>query len=155
MEISTEIVTVRTKQPFVIARGGSSEWRVVYVRVRDGDGAEGWGEAAPSRFYGETPESVVAAVERFRSALEGIDPWALEEAEARMNAALRFNGAAKSAVSSALHDLAARRLGVPLWKLWGLDPARAPQSSFTIGIAADDGELVRRVEEAAEYPILK
>ncbi len=155
MEITTEVVTVHTKTPFVIARGGTAEWRVVYVRVRDADGAEGWGEAAPNRFYGETPESVVAAVERFRGALTGLDPWALEDAEARMNAALRFNGAAKSAVSAALHDLAAKRLGVPLWKLWGLDPARAPRSSFTIGIAADDAELRRKVGEAAEYPVLK
>jgi L-alanine-DL-glutamate epimerase-like enolase superfamily enzyme len=155
MDIRTDVVTVRTRHPFVIARGGSSEWRVVHVRVRDGDGAEGWGEAAPSRFYGETPESVVAAVGRFRGALEGLDPWMLEEAEARMNAALRFNGAAKSAVSAALHDLAARRLGVPLWKLWGLDPARAPRSSFTIAIPESDAELRQRVDEAAEYPILK
>ena len=64
MQLSHEIVTVRTKHPFVIARGGSSEWRVVWVRVRDADGLDGWGEAAPSRFYGESPESVVAALER-------------------------------------------------------------------------------------------
>jgi L-Ala-D/L-Glu epimerase len=155
MDISTEVVTVHTKTPFVIARGGTAEWRVVYVRVRDADGAEGWGEAAPNRFYGETPESAVAAVERFRGALAGLDPWALEDAEARMNAALRFNGAAKSAVSAALHDLAAKRLGVPLWKLWGLDPARAPRSSFTIGIAEDDAALRHKVAEAEAYPVLK
>lgn len=155
MHITTEIITVRTRVPFVTARGGSDEWRVVHVRVRDADGAEGWGEAAPSRFYGETPESVVAAVERFRAALDGLDAWSIEEAEARMNAAMRFNGAAKSAVSAALHDLAGKRLGVPLWRLWGLDPARAPLSSFTIAIAEDDDELRRRVGEAAAYPVLK
>ena len=155
MDITTEIVTVHTKTPFVIARGGTAEWRTVHVRVRDADGAEGWGEAAGNRFYGETPESVVAAVERFRAALAGLDPWALEDAEVRMNAALRFNGAAKTAVSAALHDLAAKRLGVPLWKMWGLDPARAPRSSFTIGLAADDAALRQKVAEAAEYPVLK
>ena len=155
MDITTEVVAVHTKSPFVIARGGTSEWRVVYVRVRDADGAEGWGEAAPNRFYGETPESVLAAVERFRPALVGLDPWALEDAEARMNAALRQNGAAKSAISAALHDLAAKRLGVPLWKLWGLDPARAPRSSFTIGLAEDDAALRGKIAEAAEYPVLK
>jgi L-alanine-DL-glutamate epimerase-like enolase superfamily enzyme len=54
----------------------------------------------------------------------------------------------------ALHDLAAKRLGVPLYRLWGLDPARAPRSSFTIAIGSPD-ELRTKVREAADYPILK
>lgn len=71
-----------------------------------------------------------------------------------MNRAIRFNASAKSAVSAALHDLAAKRLGVPLYKMWGLDPAAAPASSYTIAIAGAD-ELRRRVAEAHEYPVLK
>jgi L-alanine-DL-glutamate epimerase-like enolase superfamily enzyme len=155
MKIVHEILTLHTKHPFVIARGGSSEWRTVCVRVIDErDGAEGWGEAAPSRFYGETPETVVPALGRIAAALEGVDSWALETAEAEMNRAIRFNASAKSAVSAALHDLAAKRLGVPLYRMWGLDPAAAPASSYTIAIAGAD-ELRRRVAEAHEYPVLK
>ena len=33
MKISHEIITLRTKNPFVIARGGASEYRVVRVTV--------------------------------------------------------------------------------------------------------------------------
>jgi L-alanine-DL-glutamate epimerase-like enolase superfamily enzyme len=155
MHLSHEVVTVQTKHPFIIARGGSSEWRTVVVRVRDGDGAEGWGEAAPSRFYGETPESVVGALARFAPLLEDADAWSLEAIEAALNGALRFNGSAKSAVSAALHDLAAKRLGVPIYRMWGLDPAAAPMSSFTIGIAASDDELRARLREAESFPVLK
>ena len=155
MRLRHELVTVHTRYPFVIARGGSSEYRLVRVTVIDADETEGWGEAAPNRFYGESVETVAAALARFAPLLEAADPWALETAEAEMNAALGRNGSAKSAVSAALHDLAAKRLGVPLYRLWGLDPARAPHSSFTIGIAATAEELARRVEDAAEYPILK
>ena len=155
MKILHEFLTLHTKTPFVIARGGSSEWRTVWVRVVDeSDGAEGWGEAAPSRFYGETPESVVAALARIAAALEGVDAWSLERAEAEMNRAIRFNSSAKSAVSAALHDLAAKRLGVPLYRMWGLDPAVSPQSSYTISIGSNE-ELWRRVAEAREYPVLK
>jgi L-alanine-DL-glutamate epimerase-like enolase superfamily enzyme len=154
MKLTHEVLTLRTRHPFVIARGGSSEWRTVWVKVTDTDGAEGWGEAAPSRFYGETPESVAAALARFAPLLEEADPWSLETIEGEMNRAIRFNGSAKSAVSAALHDLAARRLGVPLYRMWGLDPARAPRTSYTIAIAGAD-ELRRRVEEAAAYPVLK
>ena len=154
MQLTHEILTLRTRHPFVIARGGASEWRTVRVTVTDADGAQGSGEAAPSRFYGETPETVLAALERLAPVLERADPWSLEAIEAEMQRTIRFNGSAKSAVSAALHDLAAKRLGVPLYRLWGLDPAAAPRSSFTIAIA-EEAELRRRVAEAAEYPILK
>ena len=150
-----DVVTVHTKRPFVISRGGASEWRLVRVRVTDADGVEGWGEAAPSRFYGETPESVIEAVNRFAPIVRELDPFDLEALELELGKVLRFNGAAKSAVSAAMHDLVGKRLGVPLWKLWGLDPARAPKSSFTIAIAASEAELVQSVEDAKEYPVLK
>ena len=155
MRFRGEIVTVHTRHPFVIARGGTSEYRVVRITVTDADGAEGWGEAAPNRFYGESPESALAALEHLAPVLANLDPWSLEEAERRMNEALPKNGSVKSSISAALHDLAGKRLGVPLWRLWGLDPTRAPRSSFTIAIAPDEAELIRRIEEAAEYPILK
>jgi L-Ala-D/L-Glu epimerase len=35
IRLETEIVTVNTTHPFVIARGGASEWRVVWVRLID------------------------------------------------------------------------------------------------------------------------
>jgi L-alanine-DL-glutamate epimerase-like enolase superfamily enzyme len=57
-------------------------------------------------------------------------------------------------VSSALHDLLGKRLGLPVHRLWGLDPSTAPQSSFTIAIAEND-QLTARVKEARDYPILK
>ena len=155
IRLEHRVTVVHTRVPFVIARYGSSEFRTVAIRVIAADGSEGWGEAAPNRFYGEGPESVIAALDRFAPLLETRDPWDLEGAEREMNAALRFNGSAKSGVSAALHDLAAKRLGVPLYRMWGLDPARAPQSSYTIAIAATDAELTERVEQAAAYPVLK
>ena len=154
MKLAHEVITLRTRHPFTIARGGSSEFRVVWVRVTDSDGNEGWGEASPSRFYGETADTVVAVLPRLAAALEGHDTWSLEDIERALDEVVRFNGAAKSAVSAALHDLAAKRLGVPLWKMWGLNPSKAPRSSFTIGIG-DIAEIRRKVEEAADYPILK
>jgi L-alanine-DL-glutamate epimerase-like enolase superfamily enzyme len=158
MNLSHDIHTVHTKHPFVIARGGASEWRLIRVRLIDRDGVEGWGEAAPNRFYGETTESALAALAKLAPVAERVltrDPFALEDLETEMNAALRLNGSVKSAISAAAHDLVGKRLGVPLYKLWGLDAAKAPLSSFTIGIPATDKELVERVDEAAPYPVLK
>jgi L-alanine-DL-glutamate epimerase-like enolase superfamily enzyme len=155
MKLQHDISIVHTTHPFVIARGGATEHRLIRVRVTDRDGVEGWGEAAPNRFYGETADTALGALARLTPVVEACDTWMLEDVEAEMNRALRFNGSVKSAISAALHDLAGKRLGVPLYKLWGLDPTKAPLSSFTIAIAASDAELRDRVREAASYPVLK
>lgn len=155
MQLTAKVVTVHTTHPFFIARGGQSEYRVVWVRLTDHDGVEGWGEAAPSKFYGETAETVLAAIERFAPILATADAWSIDAIETALEQSLRFNAAARCAVSSALHDLMGKRLGQPLWKLWGLDATAAPRSSFTIGIAPDESTLRARVREAAHLPILK
>ncbi|MGD0992345.1 MAG: dipeptide epimerase [Gemmatimonadales bacterium] len=153
LSLSFDILDLQTRHPFTIARGSTTAYRVVRVRLRDTDGVEGWGEAAPSRYYGETAETVAAALARLAPALPA-DPSDLEGADAALLRAAPGDAAARVAVSAALHDLAGKRLGAPLWRLWGLDPARAPLSSFTIGL--DTPERVQaKVREAAPYPILK
>jgi L-alanine-DL-glutamate epimerase-like enolase superfamily enzyme len=153
LRLHSEILTLATRHPVIIARGGSSQYRTVMVTLRDADGLEGWGEAAPSRFYGETAESVVAALAVYGQAMPE-SPFELEDAERVWETTMRGNPSARAALSAAMHDLAAKRLGVPLYRMWGLDPARAPRSTFTIGL--DTPERVRaKVAEASEYPILK
>jgi L-alanine-DL-glutamate epimerase-like enolase superfamily enzyme len=153
MRLESEILTLTTKHPFVIARGGSSEYRTVWVRLIDDDGVEGWGEAAPSKFYGETADTVMAALETYRTALPD-DPFDLEGAERTWLQLMGRNGSARAALSSALHDLMAKRLGVPLYQVWGLNPAEAPLSTYTIGM--DTVERIRqKVAEAEQYPVLK
>ncbi|MEP7001426.1 MAG: dipeptide epimerase [bacterium] len=155
MKLTHEVVTLRTKNPFVIARGGDSEYRVVRITVTASDGSTGWGEAAPSKFYGETADTVVQVLPILASSIEGMDGWSLEAMEHALARAIRFNGSARAGVSAALHDLVGKRLGVPLYKLWGLDPAASPPTSFTIGIAPDEATLRQRVADADQYPVLK
>ena len=155
MKLSHEIVVLRTKHPFIIARGGSSEYRVVRVTITDDDGLTGWGEAAPSRHYGETADTVMAALPAYAAVIDGASAWSLEALEHAMAKALRFNASARAAVSAALHDLVGKRLGVPLHRIWGLDPTASPPTSFTIAIAPDEATLRERVREAAGYPVLK
>ena len=154
MKVSHEIISLHTRHPFVIARGGYASHENVVVRIEDENGIEGLGEAAPNRYYGESTGSVVAALERFAPLLATADLWSLEAIEGRLNRELHGNGSAKSAISSALHDLVGKRLGLPVYRLWGLNAADAPVSSFTIAIDDNDG-LRRRVADAAQYPILK
>jgi L-alanine-DL-glutamate epimerase-like enolase superfamily enzyme len=154
MKLSHQTIELKPTHPFVIARGGYAHHRNVIIRLTDEEGLEGYGEAAPNRYYGESVATVIAALGQFKPIIEHADPMALESTEAHLNRVLRGNASAKSAVSSALHDLVGKRLGLPVHRIWGLDAAAAPQSSFTIAIA-ESHELERRVAEAREYPILK
>lgn len=154
MRISHEVLVLRTRYPFVIARGGYAAHENVVVRITDDDGVEGLGEAAPNKFYGESVASVIAALEKFEPVLATADAWSLEAVDASLDRVLRGNNSARGAISAALHDIVGKRLGIPVHRLWGLDPADCGESSFTIGIADNDG-LRQRVADAAQYPILK
>ena len=55
-------VTLTPTHPFRIARSEHAAYHHWLVRVEH-DGDEGWGEAAPSRRYGETAETVASALD--------------------------------------------------------------------------------------------
>ena len=153
MKLSWERISLRTSRPFVISRWGYAGHENVIVSITDGD-VTGMGEAAPNRYYHESADSVVAALERFVPIVENSAAWSIEATEGALHAALEGNASARAAVSSALHDLYARKLGVAVHRLWGLETVCRTMSSYTIAI--DDVEGLReRVEDAREYPILK
>ncbi|HMV34106.1 MAG TPA: dipeptide epimerase, partial [Gemmatimonadales bacterium] len=153
LRMEAEVLNLRTRHPFIISRGGQSDYRTIWVRLVDQDGVEGWGEAAPARIYGESTETVLASLQNYAEHLAA-SPFHLEDIERQWETQMRLNPAARCALSAALHDLMGKKLGVPVYQLWGLNPARAPRSTFTIGI--DTAEKLRqKVLEAEEYPILK
>lgn len=153
LHLEAEVQTLHTRHPFIIARGGKSEYRTVVVKLRDGDGLEGWGEAAGIAYYGETPETILAALQSYATVLPET-PLDLETAERGFETVLTGNPSARAALSAALHDMVGKRLGIPVWKLWGLDPAKAPKSTFTIGLDTVE-KMQSKVKEAEQYPILK
>ena len=155
MKLDYEVATLRTKHPFNIAIGDQLEEPVVWVRLSSDDGAVGWGEANPVPYYSETAESVCAALEVYRRVVEAAcDPFAVQEIESACAQDLPGNASARAALSAALYDLMGKRVGLPLHRMWGLDPSRCPLTSYTIGI--DELDVIRaKVREAAAYPILK
>jgi L-alanine-DL-glutamate epimerase-like enolase superfamily enzyme len=154
MRLAHEAVRLRTRYPFVIARGGYAAHENVIVRITDADGTVGLGEAAPNKYYGESVATVQAALDQFAPLLATADAWSLEAIEASLNRVLRGNNSAKAAISAALHDITGKRVGLPVHRLWGLDASDSGMSSYTIGIADNDG-LRERVADAKQYPILK
>ncbi|MEF8819590.1 MAG: dipeptide epimerase [Haloferacaceae archaeon] len=149
--------TIPLADAFTISRGTREAAEVAVVRVTDDGGRTGVGAATPTAHYGETPATLDAVLPDLLAAVERVsDPHALGRIEREMDATVRENPAARAAVSVAVHDLAAKRLGVPLYRLWGLDPERAPRTSFTVGIS-DPETMADRAEAAVErgHGILK
>ncbi len=117
------------------------------------DGITGYGEASMPPYLGESVESVTGFLSRLDLG-QFNDPFRIEEIHEYMDSVAPGNNAAKAAVDIALHDLTGKIMGQPWHKIWGLDAAKSPATSFTIGI--DTPEVVRvKVAEAAPYKVLK
>jgi L-alanine-DL-glutamate epimerase-like enolase superfamily enzyme len=141
------------RDTFRIAREASDLRDNVLVRVRDASGLEGVGEAAPSPYYGQSAASVSDALQRLSWPADS-DAFVLEDLLAALAPQLEGQSSALAALDMALHDLVGKRLGAPLHRLWGLNAAKAPLTSYTIGLASLD-EIRRKTEQAAPYKILK
>ena len=132
----------------------SSEYRdTLHVRYVSG-GIPGVGEGAPIVRYKETAVEGKGVVESLRPLIEAADARHYAKILTTVFAKVQGQWAAKAAIDIALMDWAGRKLGVPLYQLFGLDPKDAPITTFSIGI--DTPEMTKKkVLEAEPYPVLK
>lgn len=143
---------LKLRHAFNLARYSRTTTPDVQVQI-EYDGIVGYGEASMPPYLGESVESVT----KFLSSLDlsqFSDPFRLEDILHYVDGVAPNNRAAKASIDIALHDLLGKIMGQPWYKIWGLDPAKAPNTSFTIGIDKED--VVRqKVREAAPYKVLK
>ena len=117
------------------------------------DGITGYGEASMPPYLGESVKSVSEFLSRLDLA-QFADPFRIEDIHDYMDSVAPDNRAVKACVDIALHDLTGKIMGQPWHKIWGLNPEKAPCTSFTIGI--DKPDVVRqKVREAEPYKVLK
>ena len=152
MKMTVTPLELTTRHAFRIARGGQKNWEHLVVTLEHG-GLVGRGEVAATAYYGESAATARGALEAWRPLLPE-DPWEADAFERRAFAVLNGQRAAWNALDTALWDLRGQLAGVPLWKLWGIDPGQMPLSSFTVGLA-DWEETAQKLDEAQAYPILK
>jgi L-alanine-DL-glutamate epimerase-like enolase superfamily enzyme len=144
--------TAELRHAFTIATASRTSTPGMLVEVEH-DGVIGYGEASMPPYLGETQASAAAFLARVDLG-RFPDPFQLGEILPAIDALAPGNTAAKAAVDIALHDWIGKKLGAPWHRIWGLDPAKAPVTSFTIGI--DTPEVVRqKTREAAPYKIIK
>ncbi len=145
METRVRTVTVHTERTFAIARSSADAFERVILEIEE-DGLAGRGEAAPTSYYGQDAEGVAAELED----VEIQDPWNIEGTLAGND---HLSPSALAALDAALHDLAAKRLGVPLYRLLGLARPE-PASAYTLAIAESE-TTVQEAKRLSSFPILK
>lgn len=144
--------TLELRHAFTLATSSRTTTPVMMVEVEQ-DGIVGYGEASMPPYLGESQESAARFLDQV-DLTRFADPFQLEEILPAVDGIAPGNTAAKAAVDIALHDWIGRALGAPLHRLWGLNPARAPVTSFTIGI--DTADVVReKTREAEAFKIIK
>ena len=122
----------------------------VFVKLTAADGSVGRGEVRGNAEYvtGETRGTIVSLLHATLAPLAlGHEPRRTQALAAAMERAIPGNYAAKSALDVALHDLAARQAGVPLYRwLGGLG-----RTSWTSSVSIPFGSVEEAAEQARRY----
>ena len=143
LTVSIDVEHFPVAGAFTIARGSRTEAIVVVVTLDDGL-HRGRGEAVPYARYGETVESVVAQIRAASAATDRAD------LAKRLPA-----GAARNALDCAFWDLDAKRQGVPVAQLAGVNvPSEPPVTCYTLSLAAPE-EMAARARAAGDKSLLK
>lgn len=165
--MSVTPIQLAYRDPFRIARRREANERhgptfIVNVSQIAGQ-ASGLGEAFPESYYGENESTVPAVLpglleaSQSRGELRSHAPEealaSLELMSAAMNGYLGGHGAAKAGIDIALHDAAARLLGIPLHALFGLTPD-VPPTDISLGIDEPD-VVAQRAIRVRHFPAIK
>jgi L-alanine-DL-glutamate epimerase-like enolase superfamily enzyme len=152
MTLRFEPYTLQLRHAFTLATSSRTTTPVVLTEI-DYEGITGFGEASMPPYLGESHESVL----KFLSGVDltqFADPFLIEDILEYVDKLMPGNYAAKASIDIALHDLIGKLTGQPCYRLFGLNPADTPLTSFTIGL--DTPEVVKqKVEEASPYKVLK
>jgi len=143
---------LQLKHVFTLASGSRKTTPVVLTEI-EYDGIKGYGEASMPPYLGESHESVLKFLGQVKLD-QFSNPFLMEDILGYVDNIMPGNHAAKASVDIALHDLVGKLMDQPWYRIWGLDPAKTPDTSFTIGI--DTPEVVKqKTLEAEPFNVLK
>ena len=153
IRLSFEPYELQLRHTFTVSSYSRKTTPGVQVRL-DYEGFTGYGEASMPPYLGQSVETVCGFLQKVDMG-QFRDPFRLEDILAYVDSLSPGDGAAKAAVDIALHDLVGKLIGQPWWRLWGLDPSRTPDTTFTIGIDTPDIVRQKTKECADRFNILK
>jgi len=153
LNLSFEPYELKLRHAFNLARNQRTTTPDVQVQI-EYDGIIGYGEASMPPYLGESVESVCKFLNSIDLA-QFSDPFRLAEIHEYLDSVAPNDRAAKASVDIALHDLTGKIMGQPWYKIWGLSPEKAPNTSFTISYDADPKEMAAKIDETAPFKVVK
>ena len=153
LSMSFEPYELQLRHVFTVSSYSRKTTPGVQVRI-DYQGITGYGEASMPPYLGQSVETVTAFLRKV-DLTRFNDPFCLEDILGYVDSLSPGDSAAKAAVDIALHDLVGKLLGAPWYRIWGLDPTKAPDTTFTIGIDTPDVVREKTRECADRFNILK
>lgn len=153
MKLGWEPYELQLQHTFTVSSYSRTTTPDVQVRI-DYDGYVGYGEASMPPYLGHTVESVCAFLEKVDLG-QFADPFQIDDILNYVDSLSEGDAPAKAAIDIALHDLVGKLMGQPWYRIWGLNAAKTPSTSYTIGI--DTPEIVREktLEAGNRFNILK
>lgn len=118
------------------------------------EGVTGYGEASMPPYLGQSVETVTTFLNKVDLS-QFNDPFQMEDILSYVDSLSEGDAAAKAAIDIALHDLVGKLIGQPWYRIWGLDAAKAPSTTFTIGIDTPEVVKEKTLEAAGKFNILK
>ncbi|MDP1830995.1 MAG: dipeptide epimerase [Geothrix sp.] len=150
---STQVRRLELRHTWTTTMSSSAYRDTLHAQYRR-DGITGYGEGAGIVRYQQSALGGQKALEAVQSLITSADPWCFEKLLAGLDRRLPGQRAALAAVDLALMDWMGKRLGVPIYRHFGLDPADTPITTMSIGM--DTPEVTRqKVREAEAFPFLK
>ncbi len=153
LRMSFEPYELQLRHVFTVSSYSRKTTPGVQVKL-EYEGITGYGEASMPPYLGQSVDTVTAFLRKV-DLTRFSDPFCLEDILAYVDSLSPGDSAAKAAVDIALHDLVGKLLGAPWYRIWGLDPAKTPDTTFTIGIDTPDVVREKTRECADRFNILK
>ncbi|MDE6137163.1 MAG: dipeptide epimerase [Muribaculaceae bacterium] len=153
LNLSFQPYELKLRHAFNLAKNQRTTTPGVQVQI-EYDGLIGYGEASMPPYLGESVQSVTEFLGKLDLS-QFSDPFRIEDIHAYMESVAPDNRAAKASVDIALHDLTGKIMGQPWYKIWGLNPATTPNTSYTISYQPDPAEMQREIDECAPFRVVK
>ncbi len=138
---------------WTIARNSSDYKENVFVEINK-EGITGIGEAAPNVRYDEDAVRTTQRLNECSQTVEEKNLLHFQDLKQEIDRTVTDQSCAKAAIDMAILDWAGKKLGAPLYKMFGLNPDKSPLTSYSIGIDSPEN-MQERVRENADMPIFK
>lgn len=148
---------LKLRHPFVTSLGWRDHANNIFVRIRTKEGIEGWGECSPyPPINGETVDTCFIIGKLLAEKLIGTNPLELDTASALMDKTIYGNTSIKSALDIALHDIAAKAEGKPLYKFMGGEITKQIYTDYTVSVSSVEQMVAdAKVVKERGFPVMK